>query len=61
MSVKELAATMGVSLPKAYELAAQSNFPRINLGRRIVIPVEGFKHWLAAQSMTQGAGRVGVL
>jgi len=62
MSVKELAAALGCSLPKAYELTERAGFPCLHLGRRKVVPVEGFRLWLAAQTSAQGAaGRVGVL
>ena len=40
MSVQELAAQMGISLPKAYELVKEPGFPTINIGTRIVIPIE---------------------
>ena len=46
MSVQELSAQMGISLPKAYELAKQPGFPVLRLGRRILIPVAAYKEWL---------------
>ena len=46
MSVQELSAQMGISLPKAYELVKKPGFPVIRVGTRILIPVEGFKEWL---------------
>lgn len=50
MSVQELSAHMGVSLPKAYELVKEPGFPTIRIGARILIPVEGFKAWLKEKS-----------
>lgn len=50
MSVQELAAQMGISLPKAYELVKEPGFPTINIGTRIVIPVEAYKNWLLKTS-----------
>lgn len=50
MSVQELSAQMGISLPKAYELTKQADFPRIRIGTRILIPVDGFKVWLRKKS-----------
>ena len=50
MSVQELSAQMGISLPKAYELVKQSGFPTIKVGSQILIPVETFKEWLVITS-----------
>ena len=46
MSVQELAAQMGISLPKAYELVKEPDFPTIRVGTRILIPVEAYREWL---------------
>ena len=46
MSVRELSAQMGISLPKAYELVKQPGFPVLRIGTRILIPVEAFRAWL---------------
>ena len=53
MSVQELARQMGISLPKAYELAKDPGFPTIRIGTRILIPVEGFQTWLRTQSSNE--------
>ena len=50
MSVQELSAYMGISLPKAYELVKQPGFPILRIGTRILITVEGFHAWLRAKS-----------
>lgn len=50
ISVDELAATLGVSRPKAYELVNTEGFPIIRVGRRIRIPVSAFQHWLEVQA-----------
>lgn len=50
MSVQELSAQMGISLPKAYELVKSPGFPFIRLGTRILIPVEAFRKWLVITS-----------
>ena len=47
MSVQELAAQMGISLPKAYELVKEPDFPTIRVGTRILIPVEAYREWLS--------------
>ena len=46
MSVQELSAQMGISLPKAYELVKMPGFPTIRIGTRILIPVDAYKEWL---------------
>lgn len=50
ISVQELSAQMGISLPKAYELVKTPSFPTIRIGTRILIPVDGFKAWLRTKS-----------
>lgn len=45
-TVPEVAALLGINLPKAYELARQEGFPAIRIGRRIVVPKEAFHRWL---------------
>jgi excisionase family DNA binding protein len=46
MSVQELSAQMGISLPKAYELVKTPGFPTLRIGTRILIPVDAYKEWL---------------
>ena len=53
MSVQELAANLGISLPKAYELVKQPDFPAIRVGGRILVPVEAFGRWLSKASNRQ--------
>jgi excisionase family DNA binding protein len=53
MSVQELSAQMGISLPKAYELVKKQGFPVIRVGTRILIPVEAFKEWLVINSTNE--------
>ena len=51
MSVQELSAQMGISLPKAYELVKTPGFPTIRIGARILIPIEAYKEWLVRTSI----------
>ena len=46
MSVQELTAQMGISLPKAYELVKTPGFPTLRIGTRILIPIDAYKDWL---------------
>ena len=50
MSVQELSAQMGISLPKAYELVKTPGFPTLLIGTRILIPIDAYKEWLIKQS-----------
>ena len=49
MSVQELSAQMGISLPKAYELVKTPGFPTIRIGARILI--QAYKEWLVRTSI----------
>ena len=51
MSVQELSAQMGISLPKAYELVKIPGFPTIRIGARILNPIEAYKEWLVRTSI----------
>lgn len=50
LSVQELSAQMGISLPKAYELVKMPGFPTLHIGTRILIPIDAYKEWLIKQS-----------
>ncbi|MBQ9064533.1 MAG: helix-turn-helix domain-containing protein [Blautia sp.] len=53
MSVQELSAQMGISLPKAYALVNEPGFPTTKVGARILIPVEAFREWLIRNSIKE--------
>lgn len=53
ISVQELSAQMGISLPKAYELVKEPGFPTIRIGARILIPIEAYKEWLVRNSLNK--------
>lgn len=57
MTVQEKASHLGISKPKAYELAHSANFPAVHVGKRILIPTEAFKEWLNRQA--SGAAQEG--
>ena len=60
MTVKEMAAAMGISYPKALELTEREDFsPLIRIGRKKVIVMDGFKRWLEAQTAPALAGAGG--
>lgn len=45
-SVPEIAAMLGISRTKAYDLTHREDFPAIRLGRRTVVRCEDFERWL---------------
>lgn len=49
ISVPEAAKLLGISRPKAYELAQRADFPKVRLDRRILVPMAGLEHWLEKQ------------
>ena len=51
MSVQELSAQMGISLPNAYELVKTPGFPTLRIGSRILIPIDAYKEWLMKNAM----------
>lgn len=54
LTVKEMAGQLGVSLPTAYEITEREDFPLIRIGRKKLIPVDGFKRWLDEQVGKKG-------
>jgi len=59
INVREMGAALGISYPKALELTEREDFPLIRIGRRKVIPVDGFRRWLEAQTAPALAGAGG--
>ena len=52
MNVQDVATHLKISRAKAYDLVQSDGFPRIVIGRRIVIPADAFKKWLAINTIT---------
>ena len=46
LNVEEAAALMGLSKPTMYTVVNRADFPKIYVGRRIVIPRQSFEDWL---------------
>lgn len=49
-NAKEAAATLGISLPTFYELSNRADFPCVRIGRRIIVPVDSLRAWLAKEA-----------
>lgn len=50
LTVEEAGKMLGVSRPTAYQLSRSKGFPTIRIGRRVLVPVEQLKEWIAAQT-----------
>lgn len=50
LTVTQIGAVMGINRGAAYDLAHREGFPKIQIGRRIVIPKESFVAWMAAEA-----------
>lgn len=50
MNVKEMAAMLGISAPKAYDMTHIEGFPVLMVGKRRLVPIDAFKKWLEKQT-----------
>lgn len=50
MTVEEMGKSIGISRVKAYELANSEGFPKIRIGKRIIIPIDSLNRWLEQNS-----------
>ena len=50
-TVEEMGEALGIGRVKAYELANRRDFPKIRIGKRIVIPIDSLNRWLENQSI----------
>ena len=51
MRVHQVAQELQISLIKAYELTRREDFPSFKIGKRIIIPREGFLKWIDQQTL----------
>lgn len=58
MTVEEAAKVIGVSRPVAYELAKQTGFPCVRVGRRLLVSVEGLRQWVLREAGADTGGAV---
>lgn len=54
LTVREAAEYMRISLPTMYEIVHRENFPKINVGRKIIIPRVEFLNWLRREAGVTG-------
>ena len=53
VNVGELARMLGIGRNQAYALCKTQGFPAVQIGKRILIPVEGLREWLKEKGMEQ--------
>ena len=56
--VKDLCGLLKISRPTAYELVHRADFPKVRVGRRVLIPRVGLEKWLEDQSNIRDGGSV---
>lgn len=49
LNVKEVAEYLKISLPTAYQIVNQADFPKIKIGNRYKIPKDGLEKWVNDQ------------
>lgn len=50
LSVQDMADQLGISRPIAYQIVGRSDFPKVRIGRRIIIPRHGLEDWLRREA-----------
>ncbi len=54
--VEDLCGLLGISRPTAYELVHREDFPKVRVGRRLLIPRAGLEEWLKQQCSMSNEG-----
>jgi DNA binding domain, excisionase family len=49
-SVKEAAQVLNIGMNSAYNLVNSEDFPKITIGRKILIPIKGLEKWIETSS-----------
>ena len=49
-TINDLTEKLKISKSMAYQIARNQDFPKVRIGKRILIPAEGLKEWLVKQS-----------
>ena len=50
LSVKDVSNVLGLSISKVYQLMSTDEFPRLALGRRVIVPKDSFVEWMQANT-----------
>lgn len=49
-SIGDLTEILKISRSMAYQIARNKDFPKVKIGKRILIPADGLKEWLLKQA-----------
>ena len=47
MTVSDVQCALRVSKPNAYKIMASADFPKMKIGKRVLVEKDAFKRWLA--------------
>lgn len=50
LTVEQVAGVLGIGRVQAYNLVRTEGFPKIKVGRRIVVPRQAFVNWMELQA-----------
>ena len=50
LTVKQMADRLQVSMPTAYALTEQADFPVLRVGKKKLIPISALERWVEAQT-----------
>lgn len=50
MTASQTAERLGVSVARVYQLIREARLPHIRRGRRVLVPVDAWQHWVREQS-----------
>ena len=56
LSVAEVQESLGIGRNAVYNLVNRADFPKIRMGRKIIIPREAFLRWLDQQTTLEIGG-----
>lgn len=59
LTIEQVQQLLGISRPKAYELAHMATFPTVRVGRSIRIPRKSLLRWIEKQAGHQQGDSVG--
>lgn len=52
LSVADISNVLGIGITYAYQIVKSEDFPKLTIGKRIIIPKEAFINWLQEHTKT---------
>lgn len=53
LTIEGLAEALHISKSSAYQLARSYGFPKLHIGKRIIIPIDDLKAWMSSKVESQ--------